>query len=115
MEDIDFRFGTREKVEKFLTKKCAENLPNGELKMSIRDRRRFGVTFFSVLRAAKELAQNPEFEPKSNDDFSEAILAKIVGRSLPEAREAMPEVDWNSLLEFIMAILPVIFQILALF
>lgn len=81
----------------------------------MKDRRRFGVNFFSVLRAAKKVTTNPEFEPTTQTEFAEAILSEIIGKDLPQAKVNMPEVDWDSLLAFIEKILPLILQILALF
>lgn len=80
-----------------------------------RDRRRLGVNFFSVLRAAKKVAEDPEFEPDSALEMAETILANIVGKDLPQAKADMPEIDWDSLLAFIMKILPLILKLLALF
>jgi len=78
----------------------------------IRSRREAGVTFFAVFRAARQLVNDPEFTPGSEKDFAEKILEKIIGENLPQARIRRPEIDWDALLEFIMAILPLILALL---
>ena len=83
--------------------------------MSIKDRRKKGVTFLSVLRAARELSEDAEFDPQNKKEFSEKILEKIISKKLVAAKSEEPEIDWNGLLEFIERILPLILQILAIF
>ena len=83
--------------------------------MSIRDRRKKGVTFLAVLRAARELSDDADFDPANKKEFSEKVLEKIISKKLPEAQNEEPEIDWNGLLEFIERILPLILQILAIF
>ncbi|MEA1999538.1 MAG: hypothetical protein U9N61_09515 [Euryarchaeota archaeon] len=80
----------------------------------VRDRRRMGVNFFSVLRAAKKVTSRPEFEPGSPRELVESILEEIVGKDLPQARSDMPEIDWDSLLAFIEKLLPIILMIFGL-
>ena len=67
--------------------------------MSRADRRKAGVTMFKVLRAARQLSKDPDFEPGSEEEFAEAVLTKLVP---PEGRQGL---DLAALLEFIMAIL----------
>ena len=83
--------------------------------MSIKDRRKKGVTFLSVLRAARELADDADFDPTNKKEFSEKVLEKIISKKLAQAQNEEPEIDWNGLLEFIERILPLILQILAIF
>ncbi len=86
-----------------------------EAEARLRERARFGVNFFSVLRAARKVSSRPDFAPGSHREFAEAILSEIIGKNLPQARSDMPEVDWDSLLAFIEKLLPFIMQILSLF
>lgn len=79
-----------------------------------RDRRRVGVNFFSVLRAAKKVTSDPEFEPGSMRELSEAILTQIIGKDLSQARVDMAEIDWAALLAFIEKILPLILMLFGL-
>ena len=83
--------------------------------MSIKDRRKKGVTFLAVLRAARELSDDADFDPTNKKEFSEKVLEKIISKKLPAAKAEEPEIDWNGLLEFIERILPLILQILAIF
>ena len=83
--------------------------------MSIKDRRKKGVTFLAVLRAARELSDDVDFDPSSKSEAAEKILEKIISKKLPLAQNEEPEIDWNGLLEFIERILPLILQILAIF
>lgn len=83
--------------------------------MSARDRRRLGVNFISVLRAAKEVLSDPEYVPESRQSIAEKILEKIMGKNLPQARQDEPAVDWDAILEFIEKLLPIILQLLAIF
>ena len=79
--------------------------------MSLRDRRKYGITFFKVLRAARTLGNDPEFIVESNQEFAEAIIAEICG---PQFRSDV-DVDWPSIIEWIIKWLPMILKILALF
>lgn len=81
----------------------------------IKSRIKTGVNFFSVLGAARELFENPEFEPSSKQEIAEKILEKIINKKLPKARKSDPQIDWDSLLEFIEKILPIILSILSIF
>ena len=87
--------------------------------MSLRDRRKLGVNFISVLRAVKKITEDPEFEPVTSDqltnsvDFAEAVLEEITSKRLPELVDA--GIDIDAILEFIKRILPIIFQLLVLF
>jgi hypothetical protein len=83
--------------------------------MGMVDRRRLGVTFISVLKAAKKVTANPDFLPTSRRDIAESILEEIIGKNLPQAREAEPGIDWDGLLAFIEKLLPIILQLLAIF
>ena len=83
--------------------------------MSIKDRRKKGVTFLAVLRAARELSDDADFDPTNKKEFSEKVLEKIISKKLNQAQNEEPEIDWNGLLEFIERILPLILQILAIF
>ncbi len=81
--------------------------------MSIRDRRRLGVTFIAVLRAAKELVHDPDFCPQSRRQMAESILERITGMQRVQA--VGEGFDWEALLDFIMELLPVILEIISIF
>lgn len=83
--------------------------------MSVRDRRRLGVNFISVLRAARRLSESPEFEPESDRELHELILEEILSKKLPEARASMPEIDWTAIIAFIERVLPLILKLIAFF
>jgi hypothetical protein len=83
--------------------------------MSIRDRRRMGVKFISILKAAKKITNDPEFEPTTRKELTERILEEIISKKLPQARRDDPEIDWDALLEFIEKLIPIILEILSLF
>jgi len=87
----------------------------GDFKMAASDRRRFGVNFISVLRAAKEVTSDPDFEPTTRREIAEKILEKIIGKSLPQLRESEPGIDLSSIIAFIEKLLPIILQLLAIF
>jgi hypothetical protein len=73
-----------------------------------KDRKRLGVNFLSVLRAAKKVASDPSFEPESTDEMAEAVLAEIVGVSFPQAKLDWQDIDWEAIIAFIMKILPLL-------
>jgi hypothetical protein len=79
--------------------------------MSLEDRRKLGVNFFSVFKAAKELSKDPEFEPESRKDFAEKILEKISEKKLPQLEEE--GIDLEALIAFILKVLPIILLFLA--
>ena len=81
--------------------------------MSLRDRWRLGVNWFTVLKAAKELSSDPNFEPTTQREFAEAILCHLSGMNRPQA--VKDGIDWDSLIEFIERILPLILEIIMLF
>lgn len=80
----------------------------------VRDRRRLGVNFFSVIRAAKKVTSNPAFEPSSQQDLVDAIFTELIGKDLPQARASEPGIDWDAVIAFIMKILPLILMIFGL-
>lgn len=84
-------------------------------KRKIRDRRRLGVNFFSVLRAARKVSSDPKFEPTTKEDLSEAILEEIMGEKLASARMTREGIDWDGLLAFIEKLIPLIMKLMALF
>jgi len=80
--------------------------------VSRKDRVKLGVTFFSILKSAKKLKHDPNFDNFSKSERAELILEDILGQKLPEARADMPELDWTGILSFIVKILPLLLMFL---
>jgi len=68
-----------------------------------------------VLRAARKVSSNPEFEPVEPGDLSEAILEEIIGEKLSKARLSREGIDWDGLLAFIEKLIPLILKLMAIF
>jgi hypothetical protein len=83
--------------------------------MSLRDRRKLGVNFISVLRAARKITKDPEFEPTTKRELSEKILEEIASRKLPQIRQDDPSLDLDAIIEFIEKLLPIILEIISIF
>ena len=78
-----------------------------------KQRRRLGVNFMSILKAAKKLSKNSDFAPVTRLQFAEAILEEITSKNLPKL--AKEGIDLDALLAFIMALLPLILEIISIF
>lgn len=99
--------------------------------MKMRERRKYGVTRWSVMKATKTLISGRSMhdeaileiltaEAASPDDpthgaLAEDILVQLLGKSKAQATQDDPKIDWQGLREFILAILPWVLKILALF
>ena len=75
-----------------------------------RDRRKLGVNRFSVLKAARKLTKDPEFDPDvtmelASREFAELVLAEIIGKPAAQAMRDDPSIDWEGLFSFIERIL----------
>lgn len=91
-------------------------LPNaeGRRRLSLKERRDLGITWANVHRTAKQLYQSGEISA----DMSRAEIAGLVFSSIAAENPtafADPMVDWDAILAFIEAILPLILQIIGLF
>ena len=100
--------------------------------MKVRDRRKYGVTRWTVLKATKERLQNPN--PMHNEAVLEIlaaevcnpddpthvqlandVLVQLLGKAQPQAESDDPKINWEGLREFILAILPWVLKILSIF
>ncbi len=86
----------------------------GQRRLSLRERRELGITWANVHAKAKELYQSGEIDA----DMSRAEIAAMVFSQIaadnPQAF-ADASVDWDAIIAFIEAILPLILQIIGLF
>lgn len=91
-------------------------LPNadGKRRLTRKERQDLGLTWLNVHQKAKELYQAGEI---SSDMSRAEIAALIFGRIALDHPTAFadPTVDWDAILAFIEAILPLILQIIGLF
>lgn len=86
----------------------------GRRRLSLKERRELGITWANVHRKAKDLYQAGEISA----DMSRAEIAGLVFSKIASENPtafADPMVDWDAILAFIEAILPLILQIIGLF
>jgi len=76
------------------------------------ERRKLGLTFRAVLKTAKELKADGQLDTENPDIAAAQVTAKILGEN-PQAFEKAG-VDWEAILAFIEAIVPLILQFMAL-
>lgn len=77
------------------------------------ERRRYRLTVRELLPLVEEVLEEGEVDPDDSTAMAAAVLAKHI-QDTP-ALQNDPSLDWDSLLEFIERILPLILQIIALF
>ncbi len=77
-------------------------------KMSRRERRKLGLTFRNVARAARELKR------EGDDVTALAVMEKIVGENAKAYAET-PGIDFDAILEFIQKLLDMLLKYLPLF
>jgi len=82
-------------------------------RLGILERRKLGLTFRNVLRAAKELDAAGQFDAE-NPDLTSARLAVKLAAENPKAYQEVG-VDWDAILAFIEALLPLIIQFMTIF
>lgn len=78
--------------------------------MNVAEQRKYGVNFFTVLKAARSLFTDPEFLPTGMTDIAEKILEKILGFNKETALTR--GIDWDALIKFIEILLPLILKII---
>lgn len=76
--------------------------------MGFIERRRLGVTFVSIFNATKQMLAAGEINP--NDDHG--LIAALVLTEIVDRTEANAGIDWDGLIRFIEALLPIILALL---
>ena len=87
---------------------------NGKVgrRMGILERRRLGLTFGNIARVAKDLKSKGQLAEDPTIAAGQ-IMAQIAAENPQTYSE--PGVDWDAILEFIEALLPIILQIIEMF
>lgn len=83
--------------------------------LSFRQRRKLGLTAGNVLRTGMRLAKEGKLDRENPDVAASQILEAIVFDNSEAFAEVGPGIDWEKIIEFIEALIPLILMILELF
>jgi len=89
--------------------------PEGEIRLTRKERRKLGLTFRNVRKTVAELKKAGELDTGDPDGTAVQVLEKIVGDNPKAVQEVVGDRDWASFLDALLKFLEQIMPIILMF